>query len=363
MDLPDADPGTLVRGTLDVTDLPTGGTESLPVVVARGHADGPTLWLTGGVHGDEATGVAVAQDAVRDDLPDRLRGTVVCVPVVNPAGLRRNARESYYAGDDPNRQFPDPESESTQPAELQERIDRRLYDLLVDSADALVDLHTAQVGSVPFAIRDRVLHGTRRDEAAAETLATDLDGLVDAFGLPVVTEYPAGEYLDESLQRSAAGAVLNAAGIPALTAELGGHSVVDPDLRAAGVAGVFGVLDHLDMLRAGGDGVPDDVADPGTGVPVPPVEFPVRRFRGPRTETAGLVRHRVAPGDTLQTGEVVADVVGPAGEHRATVESERDGYVLGLAEGLAVYEGDPVASLAVRDDADLVAPRDDETTG
>jgi hypothetical protein len=363
MELPDADPGTLVRGTLDVTDLPTGGTESLPVLVARGREDGPTLWLTGGVHGDEATGVAVAQDAVRDDLPDRLRGTVVAVPVVNPAGLRRNARESYYADDDPNRHFPDPESESSRPPGLQERVDRRLYDLLVESADALVDLHTAQVGSVPFAIRDRVLHGTRRDESEAEALADDLAGLVDAFGLPVVTEYPADEYLDESLQRSTAGAVLNAAGIPAFTAELGGHSVVDPDLRAAGVAGVFGVLDHLDMLRADGEGVPDDVAAPGTGVPDAPVESPVRRFRGPRTETAGVVRHRVAPGDPVQAGDVVADVVDPAGAHRATVESERDGYVLGLAEGLAVYEGDPVASLAVRDDAALVAPRDGETTG
>lgn len=357
MELPDADPGTLVRGTLDATDLPTGGTESLPVLVAEGSESGPTLWLTGGVHGDEATGVAVAQDAVRADLPARLHGTVVSVPVVNPAGLRRNDRQSYYGDDDPNRYFPDPESSSARPPEVQERIDRRLYDLLVESADALVDLHTAQVGSVPFSIRDRVLYGDRRDEVGAEVLAEALSGLVSAFGLPAVTEYPTDEYLDESLQRSTAGAVLNGAGIPAFTAELGGHSVVDDRWRRAGVAGVYGVLSHLDML----DSVPDDVPAPGSGVPDAPVDFGVRRFVGPRTEVAGLVRHRVEPGDAVESGQVVAEVVGPAGESRGEVTSDHDGYVLGLAEGLAVYEGDPVASMAVRDEARLVGPREAPT--
>ena len=74
-----AAPGTLDRGRLPVADLPTGGSERLPVVVANGAAAGPTLWLTGGVHGDEATGVAVVQDAMAafgDCLPD-LAGAVV----------------------------------------------------------------------------------------------------------------------------------------------------------------------------------------------------------------------------------------------------------------------------------------------
>jgi hypothetical protein len=41
------------------------------------------------------------------------------------------------------------------------------------------------------------------------------------------------------------------------------------------------------------------------------------------------------------------------------VTADRDGYVIGRAEGLASYEGDPVASTAVRDEADLVVKRDD----
>ncbi|RLM67257.1 succinylglutamate desuccinylase/aspartoacylase family protein [Halorubrum sp. Atlit-26R] len=378
-----AAPGTLDRGRLSVAKLPTGGSERLPVVVANGAADGPTLWLTGGVHGDEATGVAVVQDAVAafDDCLADLAGAVVAVPVVSPAGLRRNARETYYADEDPNRHFPDVDAESARPPKLQERIDARLYAAITGempadadesaddssefavetvgtnaAADALIDCHTAGVGSEPFAIRDRVLYGDRRSESEAAALSEELGRLVDAFGLPVIREYPAAEYVEENLQRSTAGAVLNEAGIPAFTAELGAHSVVDDALLDAGVAGVFGVAVELGLLAAGD--APESIAEPGVGVDPAPVEFPVRRFRGPTTDDSGLVRHRVAAGDAFAEGDVLADVVDAAGAERATVRADSDGYVLGRCEGLAVYEGDPIGSLAVRDDGDLVVPRD-----
>jgi len=104
--------------------------------------------------------------------------------------------------------------------------------------------------------------------------------------------------------------------------------------------------------------VPESVGEPGVGVDSAPVEFPVRRFRGPTTDAAGLVRHRVAAGDAFAEGDVLADVVDAAGAERATVRAADDGYVLGRAEGLAAYEGDPIGSLAVRDGGDLVVPRE-----
>lgn len=349
-----AEPGELARGYVEVTQLPTGTPEQLPVVIANGEENGPTLWITGGIHGDEATGVAVAQDTMRESLPPELSGTVVCVPVINPAGLRRNARTSYYSEDDPNRKFPDPESDSSRPPEVQERIDERLYQEIVDSADALVDNHTAGVNSYPFVIRDRVLYGERRSEEEAQDLAEELAALVEATGLPLLTEYPVDEYVEQSLQRSTAGAVCNAAGIPAFTTEFGTHSVVTEDIREAGVAGMYGVMDELGMLESW----PEDIAEPGAFEA--PVDFPTRRFNGPRTETAGLVRHRVEAGDVVEESEVVADIVTSAGEQLDTVEAEHDGYIIGRTEGLAVYEGDAVLRMAARDDGELLAPRDPE---
>ncbi len=397
-----AAPGEVARGWFSVAELPTGAPERLPVVIVNGADPGPTLWLTGGVHGDEATGVAVVQDAVETlaGVRSDLAGTVVAVPVVSPAGLRRNARHTYYADEDPNRHFPDADAESARPPKLQERIDARLYAAItgetveetgrtvegVDEteedvagedngdhapvnppiaepagtgvvADALIDCHTAGVGSEPFAIRDRVLYGERRSEDEAVSLSDELGRLVAAFGFPAVREYPAAEYVEENLQRSTAGAVLNEAGIPAFTAELGAHSVVDDRLVEAGVAGIVGAAVELGVVPAAA--VPESVGEPGDSLDPAPVEFPVRRFRGPTADVSGLLRHRVAAGESFAEGDLLADVVSATGAHRDSISADRDGYVLGRSEGLATYEGDPIASLAVRDDGDLVVPRED----
>ncbi|MWG35175.1 succinylglutamate desuccinylase/aspartoacylase family protein [Halomarina oriensis] len=355
-----AAPGERARGYWTVTDLPTGTPERLPVVLLNGRADGPTAWITAGIHGNEVTALATAQDAVAALDPRTLSGTVVCLPSLNPAGLRRTTRTSYYHEDDPNRYFPDAERESSRPPRVQELVDRRIYEAFtgegdVPGADLLLDLHTAHVGSIPFTIRDRVLYGEVRDREAAESLAQDLDRLCAAVGLPVVTEYGAAEYTEQNLQRSTAGAALNDAGVPACTVELGSHGVVEEAHRAAGVAGVCRALAAWGSLETPPESV--EAADPGVDAPV---SFPVRRHVGPYTDTAGIVRHRVEAGDTLEAGQTVADVVAPTGEHLTAVESEADGYVLGRRHGVAVYENDPVASLAVRDEEGLVVPRDDE---
>ena len=346
-------PGELATGWLDVTDLPTGTPERLPVLIAEGTDEGPTLWVTASIHGNEVTGLAAAQDLMTDDLAGEISGTVVCLPNLNPAGLRRNTRTSYYDEEDPNRYFPDPDAESTRPPSVQQLIDERIYEEFAESADALVDLHTAHVGSVPFLIRDRVLYGeseVHRTEDDARELAADLESLIEAFGMPVVNEYAAEEYTEQNLQRSTAGAALNNAGIPAFTAELGGHDVVDEDARAAAVVGVRNVMCELGMLA--------NDPDPAATGYESPIEFPVKRAVGPHTEVPGIVRHRVEPGDVVSAGDVIAEIVTPHGESKAAVESDHDGYVLGRRHGVAAYENDALASLAVRDDGDLVVPRD-----
>jgi predicted deacylase len=346
----ESEPGELATGWLDVTDLPTGTPERLPVVIAEGEDEGPTLWITAAIHGNEVTGLAVAQDVMTDELASEVRGTVVCIPNLNPAGLRRNSRTSYYDDEDPNRYFPDPDAESTRPPSVQQLVDERVYEAFADSADALVDLHTAHVGSMPFLIRDRVLYGENRTEDEARDLAADLKAIVEAFGMPVVNEYATEEYTEQNLQRSTAGAALNNAGIPAFTSELGGHDVVEEGVREAGVEGVRNVMCELDLL-------PGD-PDPSAVGPEAPVEYPAKRAVHPHTDAPGIVRHRVEAGDVVEEGDVIADVCTPHGDRKATVESDHDGYVLGRMHGVAAYENDALASMAVRDDGDLVVPRD-----
>lgn len=345
-----ARPGETATGYLDVARLPTGITERLPVVIANGTEDGPELWITATIHGDEANGLAVAQDVMAGDLHERVAGTVVCLPNLNPAGLRRNERTPYYGGD-PNRQFPEPDGDDD-PPNVVELVYQQVFDAFADTADALIDLHTANISAVPFNIRHPVLYGERRNEASARALADELEHLMLAFGLPIVNQY--GDYLDRNLHRTATGAALNHAGVPGMTVELGQHSVIADPIVDAGVAGCYRVMAALGMI----DHVPGPVEAADPGVP-DPVDFPVKRAEGPYTTEPGIVRHRMQAGESFEEGEPIADIVTSHGTHKATVTAADDGYLINRCTGAAVYENDQIASVVVRDEGEMVIPRDD----
>jgi len=369
LELPETEPGTIHRGYLDVVDqLPTGAPEQLPLIVADGEREGPTLWVTGSIHGNEVTGVAVCQDVVHDALPEGLAGRVVSVPNLNPAGLRRNRRTSYYDNGDPNRKFPDVEYvqsdagpgetvDGPRPPNQQAIICRRIFDLFADDADVLLDMHTAMAGAHPFTIRDRVFYGRGlRDEQAARELSDELAALADAFGLPVVFEFPPAEYLDRNLQRTATGSALNHAGIPALTIELGQHNVVEDEWHRQGVAGTCRVMELLGMVEDATAAFRDDLG-PFPDPVEPPMEGQTRRYVGPHVDPsgAGIVRHEVNAGDAVNAGDVVARVVSPNGREKAEITTDHAGWVVQRYPGVAGYENAPVASLAIEDNGDTVA--------
>ncbi|PSP74717.1 deacylase [Halobacteriales archaeon QS_3_64_16] len=359
-----ADPGERSRGWLEVADLPTGGTERLPVTIVRGERESPTIWVTASIHGDEVTPLAVAQDLLRSLSPGALRGTLVCLPVLNPAGLRTTSRRSPYHHDDPNRYFPaldreaTPESESrSQPPRTQELIDRQVYDAIADAADstdALLDLHTAGIGSLPYTIRDQVLFGTERDQGAAEDLDSALDTLTEALGLPVVSEFPVPEYFERNFHRTLSGSALNTLGVPAVTVELGGHTIIDEAIRERALGGLARVLAAVDVLET----IPEELETTGSaGTPGAPVSYPVKRHDGPRVSSAGIIRHRVSAGDAIEAGDPIAAVLTPHGERREVVESASDGYVLARKPGVTVHANDAICSLAVASESDRVVPR------
>ncbi len=340
-----ADPGEFARGEIEITELPTGPAETIPVMIARGEDSGPTLFVTAAIHGNEVTGLAAAYDAVTPDLVDRIRGTVVCLPILNPAGLRRTARRSYYHDQDPNRHFSTEEARS-RPPHVQGLINDRIYGLIEESADALVSLHTAATGSMPFTIVERVRYGEDRSRAEAEELAEAELRLVEAFGLPPIREFDPTVHESTNLDRSLEPSVLNGVGIPSFTVELGSPNAVEERHREAAVIGIENVLRAMDILS--GDPEPNEAA------PEPPVDYPVKRARHPRTETPGIVRRLVEVGTAVEAGDPMAEILAPDGEVRTTVEADTDGYVIGRRRGVAAYENDALFSMAVRDESDVV---------
>src|SRR5690349_5954117 len=82
--------GEIVRSRIPIGEQLDGTPLTMPVVTIGGAKDGPTLYLQGGLHGDEMTGIEIARVVIKELDPSKLSGTVVCVPLANvPAHLTR----------------------------------------------------------------------------------------------------------------------------------------------------------------------------------------------------------------------------------------------------------------------------------
>ena len=352
-----AAPGKIQYGRWEALAHPTGNMEFFPVILAQGHAPGPCLWLIAGVHGSEQAGPLAIYRLIDDNLVRRLRGTIVALPAMNPSGLRTMKRKPYHATDDPNRIWPevkttpaaDPDRDT--PTSL-ERAYGRLYEEIVASADYFIDFHNAWIGSLSFALRDRILYqpNDATDRQRALELAERLDQMVSAYGQTVVNEYPAEIYLRENLHRTASGSVLQKSRIPAFTAELGTGMVPDPVIIQAACVGTRNVMRWAGML--------EDEPEAIEGIRVIRPGYPVCRMRTPRVQEACIVHHLVDAGMRVGKGDVVAemrDVWGrPVGN--GVIRSSHEGIVLGRSHGVYYYPGQPILTMAVRDSGSLTSP-------
>lgn len=100
--------------------------------ITKSREAGPTVWIVGGMHGNEPAGYQAAGQVI-NWRPDR--GTLVVLPEANTVGIAKNQRNSAFG--DLNRAFPDrPEGAPTN--ELAEAI---WEEVMGYKPDFLLDLH------------------------------------------------------------------------------------------------------------------------------------------------------------------------------------------------------------------------------
>lgn len=78
---------------------------NLSVKVINGKMQGPTLFISAAIHGDEIMGVEIIRRVLASSQMKQVRGTLLAVPVVNAYGFIAHSR---YLPDrrDLNRTFP-----------------------------------------------------------------------------------------------------------------------------------------------------------------------------------------------------------------------------------------------------------------
>ncbi|MHA1124254.1 MAG: succinylglutamate desuccinylase/aspartoacylase family protein [Candidatus Heimdallarchaeota archaeon] len=396
-------PGEIVYGFLEILEHPIGTVERLPIIIAQGKTEGPTFWLTANIHGNEYTGIPVIHNVINGLDLEQLKGTIVAIPSLNPAGSRVIKRYPYYDQKDPNRLFPDgnpfkeklpvfyekelsktvvdmdtedihikseevtkieveqdKKSDETQlkdPLTLYERDDlfpsvqeliwKRLFEIIKNSADYLIDLHNAFIKSIPFIFLDRVLYNEEKGEEElekAKKLYSETEEMVKAFGFTVVRESTPNIYIRKKLHRSTSGAALNYLRIPSFTVELGMYLDVEPEVVIAATKGVNNALRWAGLISGKVKKI--------TEVTVVAANEAVRHVGHPRTKKSAIIELKVKKGDFVKKGDVVAlarDIFGRPIPDQYEIISELDGFVFMINEGIIRYPNEVILWLASKD--------------
>lgn len=279
---------------------------TVPVKIAVGGRPTPRLVAIAGVHGDEPTGMLALLDFWESCDPAGLDGTVILIPVANPAAFAGHQRCNPLDGIDLNRAFPG-KADGT----LSERLAYRLLHDIIAGADFVFTLHS---WSATGTVAPYVEFPSRQDPVGQRSF----EG-ARAAGFRRLREggWPKGIL----------GPAANALGIPVIEGEIGGQGTAAAEDRAAYVNHLTRLLQHLGIL-------------PGTPPPNPELEL---YGRGQLYSPAGGMLHlAVEAGDYVDAGTLLAKITNIHGEVVAEIRAPRAGLVCGVRRFVSVNPGDHV---------------------
>ena len=75
--------GERKRVSLNIAKLYDFTDMTIPVEVVRGKSDGPVLFISAAIHGDEINGVEIIRQVLCKKSLGSLKGTLLAVPIVN----------------------------------------------------------------------------------------------------------------------------------------------------------------------------------------------------------------------------------------------------------------------------------------
>lgn len=298
-------PGTMQRAQVPLPDLPNGAPMSLPVKIFHGVEEGPTVWISAAVHGDEINGVDIIRRMSPALDPTYMRGTVLVVPIVDVYGFNRGSR---YLPDrrDLNRSFP-----GSSKGSLASRVAHRFRVAIVERCDAGIDLHSAAAGRINLPH----VRGVLSDDRFA--------GMARAFGARVTMN---ARTIDGSMRKLA-----SSRGIPYVLYEGGGANQFDGQAIESGVGGCLRVLDHLGVI----DDAPQLQADP----------IVVQKGTWLRSPHSGVIEMLTFLGAFVDKGDVLALVTDTFGDNAVPIKASAKGIIVGLAHSPLVHGGDAVVHL------------------
>lgn len=313
-----AAPGALTHSTLQVGTMASGQPIALPLLVAKGRADGPVLWLNGAVHGDEINGILAISDFMAGLNCNELAGTVVATPVSNPTALDARRKRVPQDEQDLDQSFPGSDA-----GMLSQLLAHAVFEGIRHCADVVVNFHTMNplFSSRPYAVYKDAGDGAPGEDDILSAIARFSPFVACRMSVASAAELPGNNAGALDYQCLKLGKL-------AFMIELGAGSRQQPDCIRAGIDGLTGLAAHLRML-------PDPVPGPG---PVCRVTRRTHVF----SRHGGFFRQQAAAGTTLPAGQPLGHVQDVAGRVVETVSFEQDVQVIGIRNDPVVHSGDRV---------------------
>ena len=284
---------------LNVTKLASGTVISLQAHVYRSKKDGPTILVTGGVHGDEINGVEIVRRAVKQKIFDKLNcGTVIAIPLVNIYGFINFSRD-LPDGKDVNRSFP-----GSKYGSLASRVAHVLTHKILPFVDYGLDFHTggSSIYNYPQA---RVF----RDDD--ESLA-----LAKIFNAPLTIETG---LVPKSLRKEA-----YKHNIPMIVFEGGESLRLDNHSIEEGINGIKRVLHHFKMNN-------EFVSNQKSHT--------IKNHKWLRASTAGIFLPKKITGEWFKKGDLLGVLTNPYGQFEKKIIAKQDGFIFGHDNQPVVNQG------------------------
>lgn len=306
----DIPPASRIQIELPVAKLYTHTELSITVKARRGKQDGPTLFVSAAIHGDEINGVEIVRRLLEHRSLRSLRGTLLAIPVVNVHGFL-NTERYLPDGRDLNRSFP-----GSPKGSLAGRIAHSFLNEVVRHCDYGIDLHTG------------ARHRSNLPQIRADLRDPRTREMAEAFGAPVI--------LDSRTRDGSLREVAGDEGIPVLLYEAGEALRFDEVAIRAGVSGIINVMRQIGMLPA------SRRKKPSRQPMLTNQSFWVR------AGVSGVLRALIPLGKLVNKGEVIGIISDPMDDNSSDTEvlAPDAGIVIGRSFLPLVYEGDALFHIA-----------------
>ncbi len=294
---------------------------TIPVEVIRGKEDGPTMFVSAAIHGDEINGVEVVRRLLsRRKLLATLKGTLIAVPIVNMFGFNRNLR---YLPDrrDLNRVFPGSANGS-----LASQIAHKFTTEIVNKCEYGIDLHTGSA------------HRYNLPQIRAFLDNEEIKSLAESFGVPVILH---SNIRDGSMRQAASDY-----GVKVLLFEGGEALRYDEKVIKFAENGILSTMASIGML---------DKEHIKSKLPKKREVFCAGSSHWIRAPHSGSLHMRKRIGNKVKKDEVLGVISDPFGTEKHHVKARKTGVIVGITMMPLVNNGDALFHVATFEDARAVA--------